>query len=229
MDTSTLADRVYQILRKKILKGELPPGKKLNLTELAKEMNVSNTPLREAIARLEKVGLIEVSPYRCPQVKILSQSQVADIFDVRIALEDLAVRLAAKRVEPDALQRMEATIRTYEQAYGNGDMWGAIEADRAFHDELVQASGNSVLLEMLPTLSDRTRLLLEMDPPKPEVPIDRTAAQGHQRILEALREGDGDKAAKALKWQLNKGKKHLLERVSHREVKSRQHSEQHGS
>jgi DNA-binding GntR family transcriptional regulator len=74
---------------------------------------------------------------------------------------------------------------------------------------------------MLPTLSDRTRLLLEMDPPKPEVPIDRTAAQGHQRILEALREGDEDKAAKALRWQLLKGKKHLLDRFSRRQTVGR--------
>ena len=104
MDTGTLADRVYQVLRERILQGAYQPGQKLNLAQLARDLAVSNTPVREAMARLERIGLVEAVPYCGPKVKRLSPAQVADVFDVRIALEELAVRLVAQRQAPDALQ-----------------------------------------------------------------------------------------------------------------------------
>jgi len=216
MDTGTLADRVHQVLRERILKGAYEPGQKLNLAQLARDLQVSNTPVREAMARLERVGLVEVIPYCGPRVKRLSPAQVADLFDVRIALEELAVRLVAQRKDPEVLQGMAAALDAHERACREGDTQATIDADRAFHDALVQASGNSVLIEMLPTLSDRTRLLIELNAPRTEE-MDLEAAlrglQGHQRILESLREGNQEAAAQALRRELTGGKEHLLERM----------------
>ncbi|RME99457.1 MAG: GntR family transcriptional regulator, partial [Chloroflexi bacterium] len=95
METGTLTDRVYETIKQKILSGEFADGERLNLTELARQLNVSNSPLREAMSRLEKVGLVRVVPYRGPFVRSLSPLDVTEIFDVRIALETLAVRLVA--------------------------------------------------------------------------------------------------------------------------------------
>jgi DNA-binding GntR family transcriptional regulator len=92
-----------------------------------------------------------------------------------------------------------------------------IEADRAFHDALVQASGNSVLLEMLPTLSDRTRLLLELNPPRSGEMLHGDllrGLRGHQRILEALLEGDQEHAAQALRDELTSGRERVLEQMA---------------
>jgi len=179
-------------------------------------LQVSNTPVREAMARLERVGLVEVIPYCGPRVKRLSPAQVADIFDVRIALEELAVRLVAQNRDPDALKGMAAVLEAHERVCRAGDIEATIEADRAFHDALVQASGNSALLEMLPTLSDRTRLLIELNVPR-EKEMDAAAAwrglQGHQRILQALRDRDQEAAAQALRRELTGGKEHLLARM----------------
>ena len=216
MDTGTLADRVYQVLRERILQGAYEPGQKLNLAQLARDLEVSNTPVREAMARLERVGLVETVPYCGPKVKRLSPAQVADVFDVRIALEELAVRLVAQREEPHALRGMAAALAAHERVCHQEDTEATIDADRAFHDALVQASGNSVLLEMLPTLSDRTRLLLELNAPRPEE-RDREAAlrglQGHRRILESLQDGDAEAAAQALRRELTLAKEHLLKRM----------------
>lgn len=213
MDTSTLTDRVYQILRDRILQGEFVPGERVNLTSLAHELQVSNTPVREAIARLQRLGLVDVVPYRGCYVQALNAAQMADIFDVRIALEELAARLAARRATPELLRRMEATIQAYEAAYSESDMSAVIEADRAFHDILVQASGNSVLLDMLPTLSGRTRLLIAMNAPRPGKPMHKTALEGHWRILEALSEGDEDRAVQAVREELTRGRDHLMGHV----------------
>lgn len=220
MDTGTLADRVHRVLRERILQGAYEPGQKLNLAQLARDLQVSNTPVREAMARLERVGLVEVIPYCGPRVKRLSPAQVADIFDVRIALEELAVRLVAQNRDPDALKGMTAAVEAHERVCRAGDIEATIEADRAFHDALVQASGNSALLEMLPTLSDRTRLLIELNLPR-EQEMDPAAAwrglQGHQRILQALRDRDQEAAAQALRRELTGGKEHLLARMCERE------------
>lgn len=224
MDTSTLAGRVYQILRKRILQGTYPPGQKLNLAELARDLNVSNTPIREAIGRLERIGLIEVIPYLGPRVKRLSPSQVADIFDVRIALEELAVRLVAEKDDPDVLLGMADAITAYEHAYRESDADALIEADRAFHDALVKASGNSVLLEMLPTLSDRTRLLLELSRSKPrgrqtDSKTDKRelGLWGHKRILNALRDRNAAQAVLELRQELTSGKERVLKQMSEAE------------
>lgn len=217
MDTGTLADRVYQVLRERILQGAYEPGEKLNLAQLARDLQVSNTPVREAMARLERVGLVETVPYCGPKVKRLSPAQMADLFDVRIALEELAVRLVAQRQDPDALQGLAAALAAHERVCREGDPEAMIDADRAFHDALVQTSGNSVLIEMLPTLSDRTRLLLELNAPRPEG-INQEAAlrglQGHRYILESLQDGNPEAAAQALRRELTNAKEHLLQRMA---------------
>jgi DNA-binding GntR family transcriptional regulator len=227
MDTSTLANRVYRILRDKILQGDFAPGERINLTSLAQQLEVSNTPVREAVARLERLGLLEVIPYRGCYIQALNPSQMADVFDVRIALEELAARFAARRVTSELLQQMKATIQAYEEAYSDGDTLGVIEADRAFHDTLVQASGSSVLLDMLPTLSDLTRLLIAMNAPRPGKPVHKTALEGHQRILDALMEGDEDRAAQALREELRRARGHLLEHVIPKEMAPRQQVTEH--
>ena len=220
MDIGTLADRAYQVLRERIIGGVYQPGQKLNLAQLARDLQVSNTPVREAMARLERVGLVETVPYCGVKVKRLSPAQVADLFDVRIALEELAVRLVAQSQAPDALHGMAEALAAHERVCREGDPEGTIEADRAFHDALVQASGNSVLIEMLPTLSDRTRLLIELNAPR-QAAMDQEAAlrglQGHQRILESLQERNQEAAALALRRELTNGKEHLLKRMSRRQ------------
>jgi DNA-binding GntR family transcriptional regulator len=212
-----LADRVYRALRERILEGDYLPGQKLNLAQLARDLEVSNTPIREAMARLERVGLIEVVPYSGPKVKRLTAAQLRDIYDVRIALEELAVRLVAQSQDPDVLQGLAKALEMQERACSGDDPRAVVDADRAFHDALVEASGNSILLEMLPNLSDRTRLLLELDK-HPSEGMDKEAAvrtlRDHRLIYEALQKGDQETAVKELHHQLIRGRELLVEQMS---------------
>lgn len=91
---STLTSRVYEVLKDKILSMELPPGTRLKDGELAEDLGVSNTPVREAIRQLEKDGSVETIPYRGNFVRKMSPEEVCETYDVRMVLEPLAVRLA---------------------------------------------------------------------------------------------------------------------------------------
>lgn len=216
----TLADRVFQTLREQILQGIYKPGQKFNIDQLARDLGVSNTPIREAMARLERLGLVDIIPYCGPKIKRLNVSQLTDLYEVRIALEELAVRLVAQSEDPDVFNGMAEALQMQERASNGNDPRAAVDADRAFHDALVQASGNSVLLEMLPNLSDRTRLLLEINRP-PSEEIDNAALlrgfHGHKRIFESLREGDQELAVQELHCQLTRGKEQLVARMMKRE------------
>jgi DNA-binding GntR family transcriptional regulator len=220
VDTMTLADRVFQTLREQILQGIYKPGQKFNIDQLARDLGVSNTPIREAMARLERLGLVDIIPYCGPKIKRLNVSQLTDLYEVRIALEELAVRLVAQSEDPDVFNGMAEALQMQERASNGNDPRAAVDADRAFHDALVQASGNSVLLEMLPNLSDRTRLLLEINRP-PSEEIDNAALlrgfHGHKRIFESLREGDQELAVQELHCQLTRGKEQLVARMMKRE------------
>ena len=220
VDTMTLADRVFQTLREQILEGIYKPGQKFNIDQLARDLGVSNTPIREAMARLERLGLVEIIPYCGPKIKHLNVSQLTDLYEVRIALEELAVRLVVQSEDPEVFNGMAEALQMQERASSGNDPRAVVDADRAFHDALVQASGNSVLLEMLPNLSDRTRLLLELNTP-PSEKMDKAAAlrvlQDHRRIYEALREGNQETAIQEIHHQLTRGKEHLVARMMERE------------
>ena len=221
VDTMTLGERVYQTLREKILQGEYKPGRKFNIDQIARDLGVSNTPIREALARLERLGLVEMVPYCGPKIKRLNAAHLKDIYDVRIALEVLAVRLAIQSEGTDVFKGMAAALEMQELASHGDDPRAVMDADRAFHDTLVQASGNSVLLEMLPNLSDRTRLLLELNTP-PSERMDKAAAlrilQDHRRIYEALLEGNQETAVQELRQQLFRGRDQLMEKMSKQEA-----------
>ena len=154
------------------------------------------------------------------KIKRLNVEQLTDLYEVRIALEELAVRLVAQSEDPDVFKGMAEALHLQEQVSNGNDPRAVVDADRAFHDALVQASGNSVLLEMLPSLSDRTRLLMEINRP-PSEDLDNAALlrgyQGHKRIYELLRAGDEKAAMQELRRELTRGKEHLVARMMKRE------------
>ena len=220
MDTRTLVERVYQTLRIQILKGDYEEGQKFNIDQLARDLGVSNTPVREAMSRLEQIGLVEIIPYCGPKIKRLNVSQLTDLYEVRIALEELAVKLVVQSEDPDVFKGIAEALQMHERAANGNDTRAVLDADRAFHDALVQASGNSVLLEMLPSLSDRTQMLLEINRPPSEVLEDEVILRGlrdHKRIYEALRARDQEAAIQELHRQLIRGKEQLIARMMKRE------------
>lgn len=210
----TLADRVYEFIKKKILSLAFAPGEKLNVSRLAEELNVSNTPIREAINRLEKVGLVESVPYRGTFVRSLSSSEVREAYQVRAALEKLAVRLAVERITEAMLAGLDEKVQEYARALQDDDIASAVQADFGFHDLLVQASGNRVLLEVFRVLADRLHMLRYIEDPDRKR---RAFLEGHVLVVQALRDRDADKAAEAIARHIRAGQQNTVRILEKRE------------
>ena len=204
---NTLTERVYDILRARILAGELTPGTRLKQPVLASELGVSITPVREAIHQLENEGLVSTVSYRGSIVKQLSTQEVSDVIDVRIALESLAVRRAADLLTNQEFEELERCVCDYETALAASDREVGLRADLAFHELLLRASGNMVLLEIASNLAERIQRVRHADWSE----ATRTQSlEGHSLVLDALRRGDGEKAAVLMAEHVARGKNKAL-------------------
>lgn len=203
---STLTARVYEILRDQILSRELLPGTRLKYTELADTLGVSITPVREAILELERDGLVETYPYRGSIVKEMSAKEICDVYDVRMALEALAARVAAERMSDELLRELERHVRAYEVAFENQHMSSGLQADLSFHEVIMKASENSVLLEIASKLANRVQIFRQMD-----WQTAKETRHGHRAVFRALSRRDGNAAASAMAQHIARGKAHALQ------------------
>lgn len=156
-DRATLADRVYQILREDILTNRLPPDTPLQEGDLAKALEVSRGPVREALRRLDAEGLVSVIPRRGAIVSSLSREEFLDAYRVREALEVLAIRLAIPRLEAKDLAELELVHQEMRQMSASEDVDSFFSANDAFHKIIVDRSGNRILQNIFYTLVDQMR------------------------------------------------------------------------
>ncbi len=191
----TKADYVYREVRARILSGALPHGTVLNQEVLAAELDVSTTPLREAMRRLSAEGLVLLGAHRDARVAPLTAAEARSLVEVREQLDPLAVRLAAEqRDERDAARIREAAASLEPLDAGSG--LAALEAHRAFHTALYRASHNDLLIGLLDGLWDKAdryrRAALEA---REDSPDDRARVQAeHAAMMTAVLDGDPDAA-----------------------------------
>lgn len=188
----TLNERVYRQIRQAVITGEIPTRMRLDEQSLATEMGVSRTPIREAIGKLTKEGLVEHRPYQGNFVRTFSARQVNDLYEVRKTLEALAVRLAVPRLTPDDLSALGVILDEVRAALDASDMVAYAEADRRFHSAVADCSGNETLVESLDRLGLQIQLVRTVANHDPAT-VARTA---HQRpeILAALEAHDTARA-----------------------------------
>lgn len=187
-----LREIVYEQLKFQILKGNIKPGTRMMEVELAEDMGVSRTPVREAIRKLEKEALVVIEPRKGAYVSDISVKEMVDTLVVREELEALAASLAAKRITQEELDGLDRKVVEYTEAIASGDMEQIIHADESFHHRIVGLSGNKALIQLFGSvqeLSLRFRYLYYEDFSRYEnMPVE------HKRIVEAIRSGDSDAA-----------------------------------
>lgn len=159
-DAQTLAATIAQRLRALILDGQLQPGTRLPLTEVAASLGVSVMPVREALRRLEAERLVIVRPRRGAVVAGLSTEDAEEIYAMRVALEALCARRGAERLGPPEVASLEELFRRMEAAHEAADLAAFIQCDRAFHSHLYAISGRDRLIRMIQELQDRCRRYL---------------------------------------------------------------------
>ncbi len=207
---STRVDNAYDRLKSDILHSELPPGFQAPEPDIAKLLGMSRTPVREALIRLEADGLVELVPRRGAKVLALSASDLAEIYDLLIALEPAALsKLAGKPVDPEDLEDLERFIQEMERAEAADDLdaWGA--ADDAFHRRLLELCGNKRLSAYAGCLMDqvtRGRMVLLRLHKEPIGTV-----QEHRDLLAAILSGDGEAAADLARRHRQASKQTLLD------------------
>jgi DNA-binding GntR family transcriptional regulator len=193
VENLTLWQRVYDHLRAAILSGRLEPGAELAEVPLSEELGVSRGPIREAIGRLASEGLVTVRPRRGAVVSPLSKEEFLELYQVREALERMAVKLAVRRLQPEDFAALQGLIDDMATHAERGQVDEFFEANAAFHARLVDASGNAKLGELYRQLLDqigryRTRSL------RLRGNLQRSIAE-HAAILRAAKRGDAERAA----------------------------------
>src|SRR5437763_8609827 len=183
---SSKADAAYAAIRSRILNGTLAASGALNQEQLAAELGVSTTPLREALRRLESEGLVLVQPHRDVVVAPLDTNEMVSLYEVREVLDSFAARLAAEHHDERDRKEMEAASRQLTDPRID-----PVDANRAFHGAMYRASHNDVLiglLDMLGDKSDRYRRAIS------GIARESGVVQSHVELLHTVLERDAGRA-----------------------------------
>ncbi len=150
-----LRDVVFNTLREAILRGDLKPGERLMELQLAAQLGVSRTPIREAIRMLEQEGLAVTMPRKGAEVAKMTLKGMEDVLEIRAALDELASQLACERITEEQLTCLEERKIAFERSLKSGNVKAIAEADVNFHDVIYEATGNPKLVNMLNNLREQ--------------------------------------------------------------------------
>jgi DNA-binding GntR family transcriptional regulator len=208
----TAAETAHARLRAMILDNHLPPGAQRLEAELAVELGLSRTPVREAMLRLQQDGLVVVMPRHGMRVLPLSAADMRDIYDVLESLEPKAAELLARRgLPPERLRPLHAACDAMEAAIAAEDRPAWAAADEAFHRGLLDLCGNRRLAAMVMQVWDqshRARMLtLNLRP----LPAASTAE--HRAIMDAIAAGDGDAARERFRLHRRRGGAEMIAQI----------------
>ena len=201
-----LADSVYDVVKQQIMDLKLAPSTRLNIDQLARELEVSNTPLREALARLEAEGLVVRRSLRGFTVSpVPDLRDVDELFELRLMLEPGAARLASKRVGPGDLALLRSSVERMVELAGDDSETGhyrrhrsLVSADAYFHDFIAEASGNKLLRRTVSGLHAHTthyRAYFKVG----YAPEGGDTADEHAAIVDALAQRNASQAAQAMR------------------------------
>jgi len=217
---SSLGDEVYRVLWQRILDRGLRAGEKLSDLRLSAELGVSRTPVREALQRLVQDGIARAEPNRGFYVASFAPDDVAEIYDIRTALEVMALRIAAPRFFPEELRldlaeldRIEtrlATAGTSEDLLAAADDF--LESDRAFHRRLVERANRKRLASLLEGLWAQIAVFQQAGSYLPS--LVRQSVADHRAMIHALIEGDAAAAVDRLERHIQEVKVRVLADVA---------------
>lgn len=204
----TAQESVPDRIRHLILSRTLAPGQRLVQSELAEQLGVSRTPIREALHRLESDGLVKISPHKGASVADLSISELDGIYTIRIAIEGYGAYLAAQSIADEDLERLEVLVRRMREVFEQGDRWRLLEVNRGFYAELYANANQPRLYELIMKHLDLAELYRRM-----AFAMDnyfRNTIADHEELLGAFRRHDPDEAERLTQAQLRQTRASLL-------------------
>ena len=206
-----LRDQVKDLIMEGIVEGRYPAGSRLIETQIARELDVSQAPVREALRDLESVGVVESSAFRGVRVRKPTRQELIEAFPVRAALESLAAADAAPRITQAQLDELAGLIELMEKAAEEGNEHEQSQANARFHALIVQAAGNATLHRQWGLLEPFARTYLTSARSGVDLLV---LARRHLKILEPLRARDGEAAAAAMRDHLLEAGRWLEEAIA---------------
>lgn len=205
--SATLKEHAYSRLRAEILNGLIAPGAGLQEADLSQRLGISRTPLREAICRLAEEGLVEVLPYRGARVIRLDNDHLDDLFQVREIVEGLAARLAATRMSKQDVAKSRRSLKVrLRETDRRTSVYRAPTLD--FHQELLRASGNRLLIDIAGRLYARLSLARAVSGAFRERAAD--AAREHLAVLDSIARREADAAERLTRRHVRRSHENLL-------------------
>ena len=197
----TAAEFVYDQLRKKIFEKALTSGQRLPEVAIAKDLNVSRTPVREALRRLESEGLVQIIPGWGACLASPSKQEIIDTYEVREDLEIMAIRKAAKRITPLQLCRLQEQIDAERETFVDRDLESYLKVNDNFHIIIAESSGNSTLVGYVKNIL--SRIFVQMIFFESFFDFDTNPSlEEHIAILNALKEHDEADCVRLMKEHL---------------------------
>lgn len=202
----TLMSQALNRIRKAIKVGKLKPGERLVETRLSEEMGMSRFPIREALRYLEKEGLIETKPFKGTYVTRFNKDDLDEIYSLRSAIEELAVRILAKNINEEMILKLTAIMKNMEKAAAQKDLEKVIQEDFTFHRAICELSGHKKLMGVWKNLENQLSIYLSIEKELGEVdPAKYPGA--HYPILEAIKSGNSSFAEQVIRTHLNEARK----------------------
>jgi len=210
-----LSEQIKEQLMEDLLQKKYKAGDRLVESAIAKEFNVSQAPVREAIKSLVEMELLDFEPYKGITVRAFTADDLSEVFLVRAALESLAARLAAERITAEEIKKLEEVLQYMLKAAKDGDIENRTSYNNQFHDTIIKASGNKLIARLSRNLrfaswSQTSGALTSMD----HIGI----AQRHTLIIDSLRSGDPDQAEQVMRDHILNSYKSLLEKLKAQEA-----------
>lgn len=193
------SEMVCNTLRQRIISHELPGGSRMVEAKVAKEMNVSITPVREAISRLANEGLVVVFPYKGTYVIHVTEEYVDDVDDLRRNLELMAAERGFSKLTDDDVAYLEQLCTESDIAFNRGDLFSAVRYDMMFHQHMFEISDSALLLEMWKMICYRIENIISYT----KGHVKPTLVSRHGAMLNAMRSRDQEAYIEALKQHLH--------------------------
>ena len=204
-----LRDVVFENLRGAIVEGKLKPGQRLMEVQLAEQLGVSRTPVREAIRKLELEGLVVMLPRKGAYVVNMSLKDVVDVLEIRASLEGLAASLSAERITDEDIKKLESIVEEFENNVDESNVEALLKKDVEFHECIFKSTNNKRLHQLINSLWEqvyRFRVTYISD-------YDSTVniVEEHKMILDAIKRGDSEMAKKYAMEHIQKAENFMIE------------------
>ncbi len=198
VDNTNLRDQTYDIIKNMIILREIEPGKKINEEHIAKEIQVSRTPIREALCRLENEGIVKIIPRRGAFVSDLNETNVREILLIREVLEGLVVRLAVENMDAKTLEKLRKALdKVSIIPEEDRDLINYTRSEVDFHALLLSASNNQMLKNMMEIVNAHLQIIRLRTVVIPERA--QKTVKEHLQILNAIENEDADSAEQLMR------------------------------